>query len=44
LSILKSFITDHTRQAKQWTKHTNVSDKAEEASYAVAEIAAKKMK
>jgi hypothetical protein len=33
---------NHTRQAKQWTKIT-ISNKAQEASYAVVEIMAKKM-
>jgi hypothetical protein len=39
----KRLTADQTRQAKQTTKIT-ISDKAQEASYAVAEIVAKKMK
>jgi hypothetical protein len=35
---------DQTYLAKQWTKMTTISDKAEEASYAVTEIVAKKKK
>jgi hypothetical protein len=37
LNILR-IIADRARQAKQWTKTTTISDEAQEASYAFAEI------
>jgi hypothetical protein len=42
LNILR-LIADQTCQAKQWTKITTTSDKAQEASYTVAKIMAKKV-
>jgi hypothetical protein len=39
----KRLTADQTRQTKQWTKIRTISDKAEEASYAVTEIVAKKI-
>jgi hypothetical protein len=44
IKYFKTLIGVKTRQAKQWTKMTTISDKAQEASYAVAEILAKKIK
>jgi hypothetical protein len=40
----KRLIANQIRQAKHRTKITTISDKAQEASCAVAEIVAKKMK
>jgi ribosomal protein L14E/L6E/L27E len=37
-------IADQTRQARQWNKITATSDKTQEASHAVAEIVAKRLK
>jgi hypothetical protein len=34
----KRLLVDHTYQAKQWTKITTIFDKAQEASYAIAEM------
>jgi DNA topoisomerase VI subunit B len=42
VEYFKRLIADKTRQAKQRTKITIISDKAQEASYAVARIVAKK--
>jgi hypothetical protein len=44
VEYFKRLIADQTRQAKQWIKITTVSDKAQEKSYAVAEIMVKKIK
>jgi hypothetical protein len=38
----KRFIADHICQAKQWTKITTISDKAQEESYGIVKIMAKK--
>jgi hypothetical protein len=38
----KSLIADQTRQTKPWTKITNISDEAQEESYAVAETVPKR--
>jgi hypothetical protein len=35
-------MADQTHQAKKWTEITTISDKAQDASYAVAERVAKK--
>jgi hypothetical protein len=40
----KRFTANQTCQDKQWTKITTISDKAQEASYAAAQIVAKKIK
>jgi hypothetical protein len=40
----KRLIADQTCQAKHGTKITTIFDKAQEASYAVAEVMAKKIK
>ena len=44
IEYFKRLIADQTRQSQQLTKITTISDKAQEASYAVADIVAKKMK
>ncbi|XP_063785805.1 zinc finger BED domain-containing protein 5-like [Pseudophryne corroboree] len=44
IEYFNRLLAEQKRQAKQWAKITTVSDKAQEASYAVAEIVAKKMK
>jgi zinc finger BED domain-containing protein 5/7/8/9 len=44
LDFFKKLASDQNRQASKFIKHSTVSDKAQEASYAVAELIAKKMK
>jgi len=44
LDFFKRLASDQNRQASKFIKHSTVSDKAQEASYAVAELIAKKMK
>jgi hypothetical protein len=44
IEYFRSLVGDQTRQAKQWIKITSISGKAQEASYATAEIVARKIK
>lgn len=44
LDFFKRLASDQNRQASKFIKHSTVSDKAQEARYAVAELIAKKMK
>lgn len=44
LEYFKWILYGETRQAKSFTKQKTIADKAQEASYAVAELVAKKMK
>ncbi|KAL4083781.1 hypothetical protein QTP88_029097 [Uroleucon formosanum] len=44
LDFFKRLASDQKIQASKFIKHSTVSDKAQEASYAVAELIAKKMK
>ncbi|KAF0749677.1 zinc finger BED domain-containing protein 5-like [Aphis craccivora] len=44
LDFFKRLASDQNRQASKFIKHSTVSDKVQEASYAVAELIAKKMK
>jgi hypothetical protein len=42
VEYFERLIAYQTHQAKQWTKITTISDKAQEASHAIAEIMAKR--